>query len=266
MGGDNQIPHYKTDGQCDLEIDARGLQCPGPIMKLKEGLDSLENNQTLNIKVSDFGFLEDAKTWTKCTNNTLEDIEVKDGIISATIRKTNDDKDALISCSTQTSCSDNNSKNRQTIVAFSNDFDKLMATFIIANGALSMNKPVSIFFTFWGLSALRKENFQGKSKKSFLDKMFSMMLPKGVNKTGLSKMNMGGLGAKMMRYTMNKKNVDALESLMNQFIDNGGKIIACTMSMDVMGITKEELIDGIEYGGVATYIGDAQDAYSNLFI
>lgn len=231
-------------------------------MKLKEGLDSLEKDQVLNIRASDFGFLEDAKTWSKCTKNTLEYIGVDDGVIQATIRKTNEDKDVVANCSSNT-CSE---KDRQTIVAFSNDFDKLMATFIIANGALAMNKKVSIFFTFWGLSALRKTNFTSQSKKGLLDKMFSMMLPKGVKKTGLSKMNMGGLGAKMMAYTMKSKNVDTLESLMQQFIDNGGKIIACTMSMDVMGIQKDELIDGIEYGGVATYIGDSQEAYSNLFI
>lgn len=228
-------------------------------MKLKTGIDSLENNQVLNIQVSDFGFLEDAKTWAKCTNNKLENISVDSGVINATIRKTSDGKSGSAACGST-------NLNRQTIVAFSNDMDKLMATFIIANGALSMGKDVSIFFTFWGLSALRKENFTGKVNKSILDKMFSMMLPKGVKKTGISKMNMGGLGAKMMRYTMKSKNVDALESLMKQYMENGGKIIACTMSMDVMGISQEELIDGIEYGGVATYLGDSQEAYSNLFI
>lgn len=240
-------------------IDARGLQCPGPIMKLKSGIDSLENNQTLNIQVSDFGFLEDAKTWVKCTNNKLENISVESGVINATIRKTSDGKTPNVACGSS-------NLNRQTIVAFSNDMDKLMATFIIANGALSMGRDVSIFFTFWGLSALRKENFNQKTNKGLLDKMFSMMLPKGPKKTGISKMNMGGLGAKMMRYTMKSKNVETLDNLMKQYIENGGKIIACTMSMDVMGISKEELIDGIEYGGVATYIGDSQESYSNLFI
>lgn len=140
-----------------------------------------------------------------------------------------------------------------------------MATLIIANGGLALNHDVTIFFTFWGLSALRKENYQ-TNNKSFLDRMFSMMLPKGTKKTKLSKMNMINFGPKMMRYTMKKKNVETLEELLQQFIDNGGKIIACTMSMDVMGISKEELIDNVQLGGVATYIGEAKESFQNLFI
>ena len=156
-------------------------------------------------------------------------------------------------------------KNAQTMVVFSGDLDKILASFIIANGALAMGKKVNMFFTFWGLNALRKENYTNHNK-GFLDKMFGMMMPKGVNKLKLSQMHMGGMGTAMMKYVMKNKNVNSLEELMSMFLKSGGKITACTMSMDVMGITKEELIDGVEYAGVANYLGDAEDSFSNLFI
>ena len=151
------------------------------------------------------------------------------------------------------------------MVVFSGDLDKILASFIIANGALAMGKKVNMFFTFWGLNALRKENYTNHNK-GFLDKMFGMMMPKGVNKLKLSQMHMGGMGTAMMKYVMKNKNVNSLEELMSMFLKSGGKITACTMSMDVMGITKEELIDGVEYAGVANYLGDAEDSFSNLFI
>ena len=122
-----------------------------------------------------------------------------------------------------------------------------------------------MFFTFWGLNALRK-NQKVNIKKSFLDKMFCMMMPRGSKKLKLSKMNFGGLGTKMMRKVMNDKNVDSLKNLMKSAIKNGVRIVACTMSMDVMGIKKEELIDGIEYAGVASYLSDAHDSKVNLFV
>jgi peroxiredoxin family protein len=122
-----------------------------------------------------------------------------------------------------------------------------------------------MFFTFWGLNLLRKPKKQ-KVKKSFMDRMFGMMMPRGVNKAKLSKMNMAGLGTKMIKSVMKKKNVSSLEELMQQAMANGVKLIACTMSMDIMGIKREELIDGIEYAGVATYLGDAEEANVNLFI
>ncbi|MDF9867794.1 NADPH-dependent 2,4-dienoyl-CoA reductase/sulfur reductase-like enzyme/peroxiredoxin family protein/rhodanese-related sulfurtransferase/TusA-related sulfurtransferase [Bacilli bacterium PM5-3] len=238
-----------------IVIDACGLQCPGPIIKLKEGIDNIDAGEAIDIVASDFGFYRDVQTWCDASGNELVYSKMEDGKVKARIIK--HDEGVNIS---------DVQEQRQTIVAFSNDFDKLIATFIIANGALAMGSKVSIFFTFWGLSALRKDNYISNKNKSTMDKLFAKMLPKGTKKTNLSKMSMFGLGSKMMRFTMKNHNVDTLESLMQQFIDSGGKIIACAMSMDVMGISKEELIDGIEYGGVATYIGDAQKSYSNLFI
>ena len=143
--------------------------------------------------------------------------------------------------------------------------DKVLASFVIANGALAMGRPVTMFFTFWGLTALRKSN-KVKVKKSFIERMFGVMLPKGAGRLKLSKMNMGGMGTAMMKGIMKDKNIDSLEDMMKKAIENGVKIIACSMSMDVMGIRPEELIDGVEIGGVGTYLGDAEESDVNLFI
>ena len=139
-----------------------------------------------------------------------------------------------------------------------------MASFIIANGAKASGKDVTMFFTFWGLNILRKENV--KVRKSFINKMFDMMMPKGAKNLTLSKMNMGGIGSMMMKWVMKNKNISTLSELITQAQKNGIKFIACNMSMDVMGITKEEFIDGVEIGGVAKYIAESHNANSNLFI
>ena len=154
---------------------------------------------------------------------------------------------------------------KKTIVLFSGDLDKAMASLIIANGAAAMGDEVTMFYTFWGLNVLRKAK-KIKVKKEFMQSMFGWMMPRGASKLGLSKMNYGGAGAAMMRSIMRKKNVRALPDLLADAQMMGVKMIACTMSMDVMGITKEEMIDGIELAGVASYLGEADEANVNLFI
>ena len=154
---------------------------------------------------------------------------------------------------------------KNTMILFSGDLDKAMASMIIANGAVAMGNEVTVFFTFWGLNLLRKPK-KIRVKKGFMDRMFGMMMPRGANKAKLSKMNMGGLGTRMMKGTMRKKNVSSLHELMKSARELGVKFIACTMSMDVMGIQKEELLDGLEYAGVATYLGEADEGTINLFI
>lgn len=156
-------------------------------------------------------------------------------------------------------------QDKSTMVVFSGDLDKAMASFIIATGAAAMGKQVTMFFTFWGLNILRKEEYVNV-KKTFMDKMFAKMMPQGPEKLGISKMNYGGLGAKMMKYTMRKKNIVTLKVLIEMAQDLDVKMVACTMSMDVMGITKEELIDGLDYAGVASYLADADESKINLFI
>jgi peroxiredoxin family protein len=156
-------------------------------------------------------------------------------------------------------------KDKTTIILFSGDLDKAMAAFIIANGAAAYDQEVTMFFTFWGLNALRKEE-QVPVQKGFLEKMFSWMMPRGANKLGLSKMNMAGLGPKMIKHVMKKHNALTLPQLIEMAKEQGVKLVACTMTMDLLGIKKEELIDGVELGGVAAYLGDATEGKVNLFI
>jgi peroxiredoxin family protein len=154
-----------------------------------------------------------------------------------------------------------------TMVVFSGDLDKVLAAFILANGAAAMDLPVSMFFTFWGLNVLRREGPVNLSQpKTFMEKMFGWMMPKGPGKLKLSKMNMGGLGTILMKKEMAKKNVYDLPELIRSAQDQGVKFIACTMSMDVMGIKKEELIPGVSYGGVGTCIDSADRSRMTLFI
>ncbi|GAA0443383.1 DsrE/DsrF/DrsH-like family protein [Virgibacillus salarius] len=156
-------------------------------------------------------------------------------------------------------------KKKTTIVLFSGDYDKAMAAYIIANGAAAYDHEVTIFHTFWGLNALRKEN-QVPVKKGFMEMMFGKMMPKGTDKMGLSKMNYLGMGPKMIKSVMKKHNAIPLPQLVEMAQEQDVKLIACTMTMDLLGLQKEELFDEIEYGGVAAYIGDAQDGNVNLFI
>ncbi|KUK82598.1 MAG: hypothetical protein XD97_0395 [Pelotomaculum thermopropionicum] len=155
--------------------------------------------------------------------------------------------------------------NKKTMIVFSGDLDKATASFIIANGAAAMGNEVAMFFTFWGLNILRRPE-KVKTKKGFLEALFGWMMPRGAGRLGLSKMNFGGLGALMMRTIMKRKRVATVQELMASARALGVKMIACTMSMDVMGIREEELIDGLEFAGVAAYLGEADDANVNLFI
>lgn len=235
------------------KIDACGLQCPGPILKLAGAIKTLKEGQLLEISTTDCGFGSDIEGWCSSTGNMLVNVENNGRVVKAVIQKGTKKQEIT------------KSLNGQTIVIFSNDLDKVLASMIIANGAKASGKDVTLFFTFWGLNVLRKSNSKPQDK-SFMDKMFSMMMPKGAGKLVLSKMNMFGIGTWMMKLIMKKKNVSSLNELIESAQKNGIKFIACTMSMDIMGIKKEELIDGIEYAGVAKYIAESNQSNSNLFI
>lgn len=238
-------------------IDLSGLSCPGPLVTIKEKIETLKNGECLKVKVSDSGFYNDIKSWCKVTNNTLLDIKKDNNSTFATIQKssisTNKNENIII----------NENSESVTIVVFSGDLDKAIASFIIANGALALGKKVTMFFTFWGLSIIKKRTL---SKNNILEKMFSFMLPKNSLSLPVSKMNFFGIGAKMIRYVMKSKDIMSLEELMKKSIENGVNLIACSMSMDVMGISKDELLENIEYGGVGQYLGEAQNSNTNLFI
>lgn len=157
------------------------------------------------------------------------------------------------------------SREKSTIVLFSGDLDKAIAAFIIANGAAAYDHEVTIFFTFWGLNTLRKDQ-DVANEKGWLEKMFGRMMPRGADKLGLSKMNFGGLGPKMIKHVMKKHNALSLPQLIELAREQGVRMVACTMTVDLFGLQQEELLDGIEYAGVAAYLGDAADARVNLFI
>jgi len=152
-----------------------------------------------------------------------------------------------------------------TIIVFSNDFDRATAAFIIATGAALSGMNVTMFFTFWGLALLRKKNPPARVK-TLVERMFGWMLPRGPEGTALSKMHFMGLGTGMMKGVMKKKKMPRLPELMEMAGQLGVSIVACTTSMGIMGIGREELIDNIAYGGVATYLNEARGAGVNLFI
>ena len=249
---------YNVDKE-DEYLDLSGLSCPGPLVKIKEKIDKLQGSEKLKVKVSDSGFYNDIQAWSKVTKNSLLSLDKKDGLTYATLQKGQASK-VVVKEQENVIIEDNSN---MTMVVFSGDLDKAIAAFIIANGALTMGKKVTMFFTFWGLSILKKKNL---AKKSFIEKMFAMMLPKNSQDLPVSKMNFFGIGAKMIRSVMKKKNIMSLEELMKKAKDLGVNITACTMSMDVMGISEEELIDGINYGGVGQYLGEAEKSNNNLFI
>ncbi len=242
-----------------IVLDCCGLQCPGPIMEVYKTINDMKDGQTLEVSASDPGFARDIEAWCRSTGNTLVSNEVRNGQYVACIRRGTD------SLSADPAPAAADGRNGKTIIVFDGDMDKVLASFVIANGALAMGRPVTMFFTFWGLNALRRSE-SVKVKKNFIEKMFGWMLPRGAGKLKLSKMNMGGMGTAMMKGIMKDKNIDSLETMMKKAMDNGVKIIACSMSMDVMGIRPEELIDGVEIGGVGTYLGAAEESDVNLFI
>ena len=245
------LPSVRT-----LKVDACGISCPGPIMKLKKNMEELADGERLEIIATDAGFPRDAEAWCQTTGNRFVSVNSGAGKYQVVV-----EKNTPQSCPTEV-CREDKGK---TFILFSDDLDKVLATFVLANGAVATGKKVTIFFTFWGLNAIKKLD-KPVVKKDIWGKMFGMMLPSSSLKLKLSKMNMGGMGTKMMRYIMNKKNIDSLESLRTQAIQNGVEFIACQMSMDVMGVKREELLDNVTIGGVATYMNRAEQANVNLFI
>ena len=241
-----------------VKVNACGVQCPGPILKLKKGVEALRPGQCLEVSATDAGFPRDAEAWCRTTGNRFIFKSEDNGVYRVMVAKAG-------AVQQQQSTPQGINGKGKTFIFFSDDLDKALATFVLANGAAATGEKVTIFFTFWGLNAIKKEH-KPAVKKDFFGKMFGWMLPSSSRKLALSKLNMMGAGAKMMRYLMRKKGVDSLESLRQQAIDNGVEFIACQMSMDVMGVKREELLDCVSIGGVATYMERADRANVNLFI
>lgn len=252
----------KESVDAHVTLDACGLQCPGPIRRVFEEINKMEENQILEVKASDPGFTKDIDSWCDKTGNTLlkSEFDKNKKAFVAYIQKGSKDVKVNPSCSLS-----NNEKDGATMVVFSGDLDKAIASFIIATGAASMGKPVTMFFTFWGLNILKSKDKPSVSKDA-MEKMFDMMLPSNTDKLPLSQMNMGGMGPKMIKQIMKKHNVDDIDTLIKNAMDMGVKVVACSMSMELMGIKAEEFINGVEIGGVASYLGATEESNLNLFI
>lgn len=236
------------------EIDACGLQCPGPIMKLKKSIEDIAPGKRLYVRATDPGFVRDAEAWCNMTGNRFVSKEAAGGVYGVLIEKGGGRQpDASATAK------------GKTFIMFSDDLDKALATFVLANGAAATGEKVTVFFTLWGLNVIKKE-YKPRVEKDLFGRMFGFMLPGHSRKLKLSKMNMGGIGARMMRNLMKRKGVSSLEELRNQAIDSGVEFIACQMSMDVMGVKREELLDCVTVGGVATYMERADKSNVNLFI
>ncbi len=240
-------------------IDACGLQCPGPIMQLKTAIEGVADDEAVAIEATDPGFAADIRSWCHSTGHELADLAVEKGRVAATIVK------RAAAAATEPTATSGGSSKSKSIVVFSGDFDKAMAAFIIANGAAAMGSEVTMFFTFWGLNVLRRPE-SVSVPKTLIERMFGWMMPRGADKLTLSKMHMAGMGTAMIKGVMKAKNVTPLPELIQSAKAAGVRLVACTMSMDLMGVKSEELIDGIEEGGVAMYLDNAERGNVNLFI
>ncbi|WP_153640832.1 FAD-dependent oxidoreductase [Prolixibacter sp. NT017] len=238
-----------------MEVDACGLQCPGPILKLKEDIEKIQPGERMRVLATDAGFYKDVESWCNVTGNRLVARSRENGEIRAIIEKAEPAEGVKVM----------NQGGNKTLIVFSDDLDKALASFVIANGAASMGKKVTMFFTFWGLNVIKKQD-KPRVKKDFMGQMFGKMMPGNAKKLKLSNMNMGGIGSKMMRQRMKAKNVDALERMIDKAAEMGVNMIACQMSMDIMGVTQEELLNNVNIGGVANYLEEAEQSNVNLFV
>jgi len=257
------LPHVDdTTGQASMaihEIDVTGMQCPGPLLATYKAIQDVNQGDKVRIIATDPGYTNDVENWCRTNGHTLASLTTdKNKYIAEIIKGAQ-----TASCSANSIL--NNTQENATIVLFSGELDKALASMIIAQGAAAQGKHVTIFFTFWGLNALRKATHE-PVKKNFIENMFGFMMPQGAKKLPLSNMNMLGIGPVMIKSIMKQKNVNQLDVMMKSAQDLGIKFIACTMSMDLMGIKKEELLDNIEYGGVGTYISSNENVGTTLFI
>lgn len=240
-----------------LRLDACGLQCPGPIMQVKNAVDGMKAGQRIEVRATDPGFARDAESWCRSTGNKFVSKTSEGGYHTVVIEK----REACGSAVTPAA----EESHDKTFIMFSDSLDRAIATFVLANGAAATGGKVTIFFTFWGLNVIKKRR-KPHVEKDIFGRMFAWMLPSDSTCLHLSKMSMLGLGDRLMRHIMRRKNISQLEELMREAVYNGVELIACQMTMDMMGISRDELIDGVTVGGVATYMERAGNSGVNLFI
>lgn len=237
-----------------VELDCTGLACPGPIMRLAQTVEGLSPGDDVVVRVSDPGFAQDAPAWAAAQGHRLVALTPEGPGYRATIRKGGTRAAAAA-----------DTREGVSFVVFSGDLDKVLAAFIIANGALAMGQPVSMFFTFWGLNALRRPDAPARDR-SLLDKAFAAMMPSGAHALTLSQMHLGGAGTAMIRKVMKDHQVPTLPELIASAQTGGAQLTACTMTMDLLGIAPEDLLDDVDLGGVATFLGAAGRSATTLFV
>lgn len=257
-----EIPIAPTNAAEEISLDCTGLSCPGPLLQVKARSETLLPGQILQVTASDGGFARDIAAFAQSNGFTLLAVNKSASGVVARLQK----PASSAPVAPAISCSPDGRRKGATIVVFSGEMDKVMATLVIANGAAAMGGKVTLFFTFWGINALRREHAVSTAPKGILDKMFGWMLPRGLGKLPLSKMNFGGAGRAMMNYQMRSKNLPNLPGLLGAAKLAGIRLVVCSMSMEAMGILPEELIDGVEFGGVADYLNQSEQSGTNLFV
>lgn len=221
-------------------------------MEVYKALEKAKTGDRLKIIASDMGFSADIQAWCDKTGNKLHECNINRREIEAIIIKGGSANKTV-------------EKKGTSLVVFSDELDKAIATMIIANGSVAMGEPVTLFFTFWGLNVLKREN-KVKTNKSMIDRIFGKMMPSNATELKLSKLNMGGVGAKIIKNKMKNSNVTLLEEMIKEGMENGIRFVACNMSMELMGIDEKELLDGVELGGVAAFLESADRASINMFM
>ncbi len=244
-------------------LDCTGMSCPGPLLQVKARSEALAPGQELTVTASDPGFARDIEAFAKSNAFELLGVERAKGQVRARLRRP---VGGLAAAPDPTSIGEPTRRKGATLVVFSGEMDKVMASLVIANGAAAMGGKVTMFFTFWGINALRREQPVRVEGKSVLDRMFGWMLPRGLGALPLSKMNFLGAGRRLMKHQMASKQVPNLPGLLGAARLAGVRLVVCTMSMEAMGIRAEELIDGVEFGGVADYLSAAETSGANLFV
>ncbi|MFM7179951.1 MAG: DsrE/DsrF/DrsH-like family protein [Verrucomicrobiales bacterium] len=261
---DNSSPVLAESTMKTTTLDITGLMCPGPLLKLREAMDAMDSGDCLEIRASDPGFARDVEAFCNTTGHTLLGLEKSQGVLTARVRKGAGVSPAKI-CAVGGNAAVVTPKSGAILVCFSGELDKAMAAFIIATGAAAMGGNATIFFTFWGLNVLRRDN-PPPVQKDLMGKMFGMMMPRGADKLPLSNMHMAGMGTAMMKYRMGSKNLPNLPGLIDAARKAGVRMLACSMSMEAMGITLEELVDGVEVGGVADMLSCSATSATSMFI
>ncbi|OAM88968.1 FAD-dependent oxidoreductase [Termitidicoccus mucosus] len=246
-----------------MTLDCTGLSCPGPLLRVKAACETLRPGAELAVTASDPGFANDVEAFARSTGLELLGVERTKGVVSARLRR----PAVPIRGGAGSNASLGEPRRKgATAVVFSGEMDKVMAALVVANGAAALGGHVTLFFTFWGLNALRRGQPVATSGKSFLDRMFGRMLPRGLEALPLSKLNFLGAGRRLMKHQMASKGLPNLPGLLGAARLAGVRLVACTMSMEAMGIRPEELIDGVEFGGVADYLESAERSGTNLFV